>query len=242
MLRLLKTLPLVLAMAAFGIFATSCGTDHSQVRFVQASPQDALVAVNVDISVDSKSVATDLAFGGVAPGSGYLTVNAGNRTVQVFGTGTTTPALINSNINFSSQKQYTVLVSGTANSTTNPVAAVLVTDDISAPTSGNIKLRVIHESNAGPGHLDVYIVAPGTDISGLTPNISQLTLQQASGYQSLAAATYEVIVTDSDDTSKTPLINQSYALTAGQIRTLVVLDVQGGGALSSVPLELNDLN
>ncbi len=234
MFRLLRTLPLILAMSAFGIFATSCGTDHAQVRFVQASPDNANPAV--DITVDSKSVATDLVFGAVAPGSGYTTVNAGNRTVQVFATGTTTPVLINSNINFSSQKQYTVLVSGLVNS----IAAVLVTDDNSAPTSGNIRLRVIHESNAQPGNLDVYIVAPGTDISSITPNISGLPLQQASAYQSLAAATYEVIVTATG--SKTQLVNPSYALTAGQIRTLVLLDDPGGSPISPTPLVLNDLN
>jgi hypothetical protein len=239
MLRMMKTLPLILAISALGIFAASCGTDHSQVRFVNASPD---IGSNVDINVDSKSVATDLAFGGVAPGSGYLTVHAGNRTVQAFVTGTTTPALIDSNMNFSSQKQYTVLVSGLANSNPPTIAALLKTDDNTAPTSGNIKLRVINNSFAGPALLDVYVVSPGTDIGGLTPNIASLALQQASDYQSLTAATYEVIVTDSADGSKTRLIDQSYPLAAGQIRTLVVLDVLGGGALSTVPLVLNDLN
>jgi len=43
--------------------------------------------------------------------------------------------------------------------------------------------------------------------------------------------------------SKTQLINQSYLLSQGQIRTFVLVDVSsGGGALSFVPLELNDLN
>lgn len=235
MFRVLKTVPLILALAAFGIFASSCGTDHSQVRFVQASPQDAPNAVNVDISVDNKSVATGVPFGGIAPSSGYLTVNAGNRTVQVFETGTTT-SLINSNINFSNQKQYTVLLSGLADT----LAPVLVTDDNTAPTSGNIKLRVINESNAATSNLDVYIVAPGTDISGLTPDISDLPFQQASIYKSFAADTYEVIVTDTGSKNRT--IDQTYPLTSGQIRTLVVLDIAGGGQTSTVPLELSDLN
>lgn len=235
MLRIMKSLPLILALAAFGISATGCGNDHAQVRFVHASPD----APNVDITVNSKSVATNLAFGSVAPASGYLSVNAGNRTVQVFATGTTTPALINSNINFSSQKHYTVLASGKLAS----IAAVVLTDDNSAPTSGNIKLRVVHASPSGPADLDVYVVAQGTDISGLAPNISSLAYQQASSYQSLAAATYEVIVTDSSDASKTRCIDQSYPLTAGQVRTLVVLDdLSGQCSLAAVPLELNDLN
>lgn len=238
MFRVLRTVPLILALSAFGIFASSCGTDHAQVRFVHAATDTA----GIDITVDGKNVATDLVFAGISPSSGYTTVNAGNRAVQVFPTGNTTDAIIKSNISFSSQKEYTMLVSGLTNSITEPVAAVLVTDDNSAPTSGNIKLRVIHDSNFGPAQLDVYIVSPGTDISGITPNISGLPLQQASGYQSLTAATYEVIVTDTADGSKTRLVDQSYPLTAGQIRTLVILDVQNGTTISSVPLELSDLN
>lgn len=248
MSRVLRTVPLILALAAFGIFASSCGTDHSQVRFLQASPEDAPAPVNVDITIDSKSVATNVAFGATAPSSGYQSVNAGNRTVEVFATGTTTSPLVNSNINFSNQKQYTVVIAGcndpgscNQSGTTSTIAPVLLTDDNTAPTSGNIKLRMVHASPfSNATNFDVYIVAPGTDITTLTPNISNLPYTQGSGYQSLAAATYEVIVTDTG--SKVPIIDQSYPLTAGQIRTLVIVDILGGGALSTVPLELSDLN
>jgi uncharacterized protein DUF4397 len=243
MFRVLRTVPLFLALVAFGVFASSCGTDHSQVRFVNTSPD---IGVNVDITVDGKSVATDLAFGSVAPSSGYTTVTAGNRTLEVFDTGTTSNPLINSNVSFSSQKQYTVLASGPVAS----IAAVVLTDDNTAPSSGNIKLRVVHDSFAGVSHdcgtnnqtcpLDIYIVTPGTDITSVSPTISGLEYQQASGYQSLTADTYEVIVTDAGTKNRT--IDQSYALAAGQIRTLVVVDVLGGGSLSTVPLELSDLN
>jgi hypothetical protein len=241
MLRLLKTLPLVLAMAAFGIFATGCGTDHSQVRFVHASSD----ALNLDITVDSKSVATNLAFGSVAPATGYLTVNAGNRTVQMFATGTTTPALIDSNVPFSSQKEYTAIVSGFATpppNDTHLIAAIVLTDDNSVPTSGNVKLRVVHASPSGPADVDVYIVPQGTDITGMTPTISSLAYGQASAYQSVAPASNQVIFTVAGDVNQTPIINQTYTLAAGQIRTLVTVNVQNGLTMSTTPLELSDLN
>jgi len=230
MLRMPKILPL-LTLAASVILATNCGTDHAKVRFVHASPD----AMNLDIAVDGKTVVTDLAFGSLSPASGYLTVTAGNRRVEFRSTGTTTD-LINSTVGFGSQKEYTLLAVGKVGD--DSVAALLKTDDNSAPPSGNIKLRVIHAAPDGPAHVDVFVVAPGTDIMNATPTIAALAYQQASDYQNLAAATYQVIMTDSNDRTST-VFDQTYTLAGGQIRTLVTLDA-GGGLMSA--LELSDLN
>jgi hypothetical protein len=83
-------------------------------------------------------------------------------------------------------------------------------------------------------------VAPGTDITNATPTIAALAYQQASDYQNIGAATYEVIMTDSTDQTRTKKFDQTYTLTAGQIRTLVTLDIPGGDTMSA--LELSDLN
>lgn len=230
MLRILKILPLLLALGALGVFTTNCGTDHSKVRLVHASPD----APPVDVAVDGKTVVTNLAFGGVSPTSGYLTVTAGNRKVEVRNTGTTTD-LINSNVSLGGGKAYTVLASGfLAN-----IAAIVLTDDNSAPASGNFKLRIVHASPSGPASVDVYVVAPGTGTGG-TPTISGLAYGQASGYQTAAAASTEVIITAAGN--KNPIIDQTYNLTTGQIRTLVVLDNAPGGSVNPIPLELSDLN
>ena len=58
----------------------------------------------------------------------------------------------------------------------------------------------------------------------------------------MAAATYEIIVTRSTDLTKARLIDQTYDFTAGQIRTLVTVDIPGGGSMSGTPLELSDLH
>lgn len=235
MLRMPKILSLTLALATFGLFATSCGTDHAQVRFVHASSD----APNVDVAVDGKTVVTDLAFGSFSPGSGYLTVTAGNRRVEVRTTGTTTD-LINSTVSFGSQKSYTVIATGFANPPQSDIAAVVLTDDNSAPPSGNVKLRVVHAAPDGPAGLDVYIVPPGTDITGMSPTIASLAYQQASSYQTVAPTSNEVIITAAGD--QTRLIDQTYTLTAGQIRTLVTRNVLNGNTMSDTPVVLNDLN
>src|SRR5262249_48221599 len=119
------------------------------------------------------------------------------------------------------------------------IAAVLLTDDLSAPTSGNIKLRVVHVAPSipavlpdAPGRINVYIVAPGTDITGLSPTIPNLAYTQASPYQEIAAGPLEVIVTLT--TNQDHLVDQTYNPASGQNRTLVFLDTH---AL----LELSDL-
>ena len=231
MFRMLKILPLLLALGTLGIFATSCGTDHSKVRVVHASPDSPAI----DVAVDGKTVVTNLAFGGVSPATGYLTVTAGNRKVEVRATGTTTD-LINSNVSVGSGKEYTVLASGFAAN----IAAIVLTDDNSAPTNGNFKLRIVYASPSGPASVDVYLVAPGTDITNVTPTVSSLAYGQASGYQTAAAASTEVIITAAGN--KASIVDQTYDLTAGQIRTLVVLDNAGGGSVNPIPLELADLN
>lgn len=238
MLCRLRFSALVLALGAFGMFAVSCGGTHASVRFVLASPD----APNVDVAVDGKIVATNLPFTSVSPGTGYLTLAAGNRLIEVRTTGTTTDLVNASNVGFSSHLQYTAFFTGLVTAQPPTQAISLVTDDNSAPQSGNIKLRVFHASPSGSARLDIYIVAPGTDITNLSPNISALAYQQASSYQSVAPTSNEVIMTATGDPAKARLIDQTYTLAAGQIRTLVVLDVAGGGALSPTPLVLADLN
>ena len=194
MLRSLRLLPLALALGGFGMFAIRCGGTHASMRFVHASPD----APNVDVAVDGKTVATNLPFTSVSPGSGYLTITAGNRLIEVRPTGTATDLVNASNVGFSSHQQYTVFFTGLVNGNPPTLRQTinLVTDDNSAPQAGNIKLRVFHAVRAsGPAHLDIYIVAPNTDITNLSPTISTLAYQQASGYQNVAAASYEIIMT-----------------------------------------------
>ncbi|MFI5109627.1 MAG: DUF4397 domain-containing protein [Terriglobales bacterium] len=259
MLRSLRFLPLALALGAFGMFAIGCGGSHASMRFVHASPD----APNVDVLVDGKTVATNLPFTSVSPGNGYLTITAGGRLVEVRPTGTGTDLVNASNVSFSSHLQYTVFFTGLVTPPPPPPPCPVpipppnqtisqVPDDNSAPQSGNVKLRVFHGSPCAtlpppappppPVRLDIYVVAPNTDITNLSPTISALAYQQASSYQSVAPTSNEVIMTATGDPTKFRLIDQTYTLAAGQIRTLVVLDIAKGGTISPTPLVLADLN
>jgi hypothetical protein len=245
MSRLLKALPLTLSLAALSLFAASCGSSsQSQVRIVHAISDGPAL----DIDVNTTKVFTNIAFGGVQPTPpAYTKVASGSDTLEAVNTGTTTAVIANTSASLSGSAQYTVLLTGFLNVTTgaNVPTFNLITDNNAAPTSGNVEIRLIDGSaNTPQGGFDIYIVPPGTNIGGLQPQISGLLIGQASSYQSLniTGNVYEVIVTPVG--TQTPYINQNYTITIGSIRTLVIVDNQGGGggAPSQFPLVLNDLN
>ena len=239
MSRLFKVLCLALACASLCIFASSCGSSNSQVRVVQTI-SDAPVAFDVNIS--GRTIATNVGFPSVSPGSGYTSVSSGSDSFELFTTGTTTSPLIQTTLNMGGSKQYTVIVTGfyAGSSGANAPTAVLLTDNNTTPTTNNAAFRVVDASPSAPTSLDIYLVPPGTNIVPISPNFAGLTFQQASPYITMAAATYQLIVTTSG--SKIPLISEAYTVSAGQIRTLVLINVQNGGSLAPLPVELSDLN
>jgi len=242
MFRLMKALPLTLALAALSFFAASCGSSsQSQVRVVHAISDGPAL----DINVNTTKVFSNIAFSGVQPTPpAYTKVASGSDTLEAFDTGTTTPVINSTSVSLSGSSQYTVLLTGFLNGTgANAPTFFTITDNNAVPTAGNVEIRIIDGSaNTPQGGFSVYIVPPGTNIGTVTPQISGLLLGQASNYQSLnlSGNVYEVIVTPNGN--QTPIINQNYTITTGSIRTFVMVDNTGGGGISEFPLQLNDLN
>jgi len=140
------------------VFTVGCGdSGHAQLRVVHASPD----APNVDVLVDGKTVLTNVAY---EASSNYLTVSAGSRKIEVRAHGSSQD-VINATVSLTRNKYYTVLAVDKVASITPLVLA----DDNTPPASGQIKLRLVHASpTAGP--VDIYVEAPGTDITGASPS------------------------------------------------------------------------
>jgi uncharacterized protein DUF4397 len=214
------------AIFFFLFIAVGCGSSSSnaKIRLINAAP----IGANVDMLIDSKSVANDIAYGSA---SSYASVNAGSRHLQLEPTG--------SNSAFS---DVTITVKGSTD--TSVVAAsgpasgeFSVTDNNTAPSAGNISLRII---NASPflGTCDAYIVTAGSSINSQTPTYTSVANASASGYTTLAAGTYQVFFTVPG--SKTIVVStSSLSFSSGQIRTIMVLDGQNGGVTTSVVSDLN---
>ena len=87
------------------------------------------------------------------------------------------------------------------------------------------RLRIIHAS-ALAGEVDLYLVAPGTDITDIEPNFSAVPLGADTGYLSLAEGDYDVIVTPTGD--KTPAIGPALvSLEAGKTYSAAARDETG---------------
>lgn len=204
------------------IFATllsvGCGGgsgDQARFRLVQAVPGQS----SVEVLVDGNNMSSNLDYGAATD---YLSVSSGSRHLQIEPTGSSS-TIVDESVSFNGGDDYTLLL---ANTSPN-VSTVTLTDDNTAPTSGDFKLRMINASSA-IGNVDVYVVAPGTNISTTTPAITSLAVNSASDYQTLAAGTYQIYVT-APGTTFAYINTGSVTFTSGQIRSMVILTGLSGG-------------
>lgn len=228
--KLSKVLSLGAALICLGaaFLAVGCGSGSARFRFVQASTG---VPTNVDLQVDGKVVQSAVGFGQTAT---YRSTSSGSHKFELFAAGTTTNPYVNATFSLGSGDT-TVIAE-------DPFLSIKLapyTDDNTAPTTGNTKLRIIHASPTAQA-IDVYVVPAGGGIGGFNPQITSLTYPTASSYLSIPAAGYDVVLTVSRS-QQSILSSDTYTLTAGQVRTIVVLDNSfGGGPYNQ--LLLNDLN
>jgi Domain of unknown function (DUF4397) len=209
--------------AIAGIFALAgCGgtSDYAYVKFIHASPG----VPNVDVQVASTFAAQNTAYGSAT--SGYAQVDAGtNVKVQVFAAGKDTTAVLSANAPFTQNQYYTIL----ALNTPAKLQAAIENDDLTPPTSGDCKIRVVHGSpSAGP--VDVYVTAPGVSLTDpknpVTPVLSNFTFGTVTKYLQVPAGSYEVrvVVTGAPTEVAIDTGAAGVPLMAGNIYTAVALD------------------
>jgi len=232
--KLSRILPLGMALLCLGatFLSVGCSSGKSRYRFVQAATG---VPTNIDLFVDGKSVQTGIGFGQTAT---YRSTSSGSRKFELFAAGTSTNPYINASVSLGSGDT-TVIAEGTLST----ISLAPYTDNNTAPTTGNIKLRVINAAPTvaptGQG-VDVYVVPTGQGIAGVNPQFN-VAYPNAGNYLSLSAATYDVIMTVQGTQNIVSNLTTTIPLTSGQIRTVVVLDAQNGGGPYGL-LTLNDLN
>jgi hypothetical protein len=252
MSRLLKALPLTLALTAVSIFAASCGSSNApaQVRFVHAIQDAPALDINVTgPHTTSTPEFIHVSFLGVQPTQpGYTSVPSGSDTVAGVLTGTTTP-VFTATLGWGAGAHYTVVATKTAANDSN-VALLSIPDNIPSPPSGDVEFRVIHASPGGPNSVDVYIELNPNTGPGLPIAIQGLTYKQASKYLTFTfnpnnaspPPGFKVYVTASGDTKTIYIAEFLSPSSAGAVRTLVLTDAPTGGAMNSTFLELSDLN
>ena len=204
-----------------------CGSSGSvaPVRLLNASPGQAKLEgfMNNDLFASNVSYGTASSYAQIIPGSPVLTV-----AVQGASRG-----LLSQTLSLISGTSYTVMAAGYPSS----VAAILLTDNNTPPSAGNVNLRII---NAAPslGTADVYVVAPGTNLRTVSPTVSAIGFDSASSYISLATGNYQIYFTP---TGQTVVLIDSGRLSfgAGQVRTVVGLNGAVTGYTTAVLADLN---
>ena len=229
--KLSRILPSAIALICLGsaFLAVGCGSSSARYRFVQAATG---VPTNVDLQVGGKTVQSSVGYGQPAT---YHTSKSGSQNFKLFPPGATTNPYVDSSISLGSGD--TTIIAE------NPLATIALApykDDNTAPTTGNVKIRIIHAAPTA-GNFDVYIVPHGGGIAGFNPQISNLSFGSATNYLSLAASNYDVVMTAPATQNILSSLLYNYTLTAGQIRTIIVLDASIGGGPWSQTI-LNDLN
>jgi Domain of unknown function (DUF4397) len=216
-----------LLIPALILIAVGCGSGGSQtqLRVLQASPDESAI----DVLIDGKVLESNI---GYASPTNYKSVSSGSRHLQVEPTGSSNP-VIDETVTLNSGVHYTLATTNFAST----IMPLLLADDSTAPSAGNIKLRFVNAATAA-GDIDVYVVQPGIVPGGVPPTISSLAFNAASDYQSLAAGTYEIFLTIAN-TTFVYVDTGPLTFTAGQNRTIVAVSNRVGGYTT---VTLPDLN
>ncbi len=204
------TLPL-LVLAGCGDDSLAPGFGTGSVQVINASP------TAVDVRVDGALALSGLAVGAL---STPLTVSAGSHAVQLVPAGGSTGGTVTLDVAANGRRTVAATrVNG------NSQAMALV-DTGSVVASGRSKLRVLHLAVSAPP-LDIWRTQPDfqTPISILFPYVylSGSTVESAAG-------TWEVrIWPTAAGQWSAPSASLSVPIASGQLRTVVTLDVPGGG-------------
>lgn len=174
---------------------------------------------SLDVLIDSTSVSSNIAYG---TSNGYQSVQSGSHEVAIEPSGSSS-ALLQQSISFGSDSDTTIISSNFSSN----IANLVLTDDNSAPSSGNFRLRIVNAA-PGLGPADVYIVTPTTDLNTVSPDLSNLPFGSAANYKSLSAGSYKVVLTPVGQ-KFTAVDTGSLTFNAGQVRTFVGLNSQAGG-------------
>lgn len=200
---------------------SGCGGSGSSttgnLRFVQASPDAPLVTVYNQHT----RISANLSYGNNTP---YFSFASGSH-LRVY-QGSSSQILFQATPSIASGANQTLILTGPI---ANPTS-ILLSDGGTSPATGDGEVRVVNASrniNTPSGPPDVYVIASGASIAGITPTVAGLAFNSSNGYTQIPEGSFEVVMT-APNTKNVLLGTGAITLTSGN-QTVVALDGPAGG-------------
>ena len=204
----------------------------------------------VDVFADGAALIEGLEFPDFAPAEGFAEVPAGTYSVAVApaGAGVEAAAIGPADLEFAAGTTTNVIAVGRLGGTEGTIEelTVALADDDPRQIPLFAKVRIIHASvTAGsldPDTVDIYVTAPGTDISdeSVAPTLADVPYLANTGFLAVPGGSYDITVTVSG--SRTPAIGPltDVALADGGIYTVIARDALPGDAATDLGVILID--
>jgi hypothetical protein len=243
--KLLVAIPIVLLLAIAGCKVKTINyfpPHPASIRVINLMPQ----AAGLDVQIGGQPAFSAIPFQSL---TGYQSYDnaATSFTVNVTGSPANTRSFT---YNLAGEQPYTLLVYGSLDN----MAASLLQEVATAPTNGNIQLSVFNAA-VNTTSFDIYVTAPGADITNLSPNYFNVLYNSISLNLAFPPGTYQIRITnqgtknviyDSGGTVLTPNIALSfvaYSKGSGVLVNAAMIQSQGAGApLDNIYARIKDMN
>jgi len=212
-----------LFVAVAALMCSACGgggksstaSTTSYIRLVNATQVDNL-SLSASTTTQNSNVAASQA-------SGYASIAAATYSVIVSAANNALATSATNSLSLAADVYYTVV----AYARGGQIKLLAITDNKTAPATGFASLTIAN-ADSDAGTLDVYVVAPGTALSGLSPTFSNVTPTGISLTNSITAGTYDIIATAYNKPTDVRLTMSSVQLTSTEIATLALTATSGG--------------
>ncbi|HKS57292.1 MAG TPA: DUF4397 domain-containing protein [Steroidobacteraceae bacterium] len=219
-LRLYLVLAVLAALSLSGCDSGS-SSDHAQIRLLNASPGYTsldLYANGEDDDTDQQRIAA-VAFDSV---SAYTEIDSGTYNVKFKRANVTSTLQTLSGKQLADDTHNTFIAFGS----TGHFSAVQVSDDVTAPDSGLVKVQLLNAAEAGT--LDVYLTESSVSLDDATPVFSAVAPAGTGTLTTIDSGDYRLRVTGSSDTDDLRLDVPSITLDSKQVVTLILTATEGG--------------
>lgn len=219
-LRLYLILAVLAALSLSGCDSGGSG-DHAQVRLLNASPGYTsldLYANGEDDDTDRQRIAA-VAYDSV---SAYTQIDSGTYNVKFKRAGVTSTLQTLSGKQLADDTHNTFVAFGS----TGHFSAVQVSDDVTAPDSGLVKVQLLNAAEAGT--LDVYLTESSVSLDDATPVFSAVAAGGTGALTTIDSGDYRLRVTGGSDSDDLRLDVPSITLDSKQVVTLILTATEGG--------------